>query len=258
MTETKWLSSDAVPAMIAFLAGLVARKRTKAIRRTMSRTTVDRKLRLYFCARCRGSWADLVDERSRVAVEVAERFADGCVGKVALKEAEQAAAVASRATGTDPALLAYWATCPDALRLARHEQSDDERLLMEAAAHAGRNPQPRVGATQILALCTTINQERAVQASLLRDLFGNPFRPSPAVSPAVLAWNEHLIPRLAQAIYDDRHLPEGTFDNGHLAMLSDALLDAGCDDEGILNHLRQPDAQHVRGCWVVDLLLGNS
>jgi hypothetical protein len=55
---------------------------------------------------------------------------------------------------------------------------------------------------------------------------------------------------LAQAIYDDR-----TFD--HLPILADALEDSGCDNQEMLTHLRGP-GPHVRGCWVVDLLLGKA
>jgi hypothetical protein len=39
-------------------------------------------------------------------------------------------------------------------------------------------------------------------------------------------------------------------------ILADALQDAGCDSDDILDHLRDPHATHVRGCWVVDLVLG--
>jgi hypothetical protein len=52
-------------------------------------------------------------------------------------------------------------------------------------------------------------------------------------------------------------MPEGTFDTARLAILADALLDAGCDDEGLLAHLRGP-GPHVRGCWAVDAILGKS
>ncbi|HJZ55761.1 MAG TPA: hypothetical protein VKE74_12405 [Gemmataceae bacterium] len=40
-------------------------------------------------------------------------------------------------------------------------------------------------------------------------------------------------------------------------ILADALMDAGCQNEDILNHLRGP-GEHVRGCWCVDILLGQS
>jgi hypothetical protein len=65
-----------------------------------------------------------------------------------------------------------------------------------------------------------------------------------------LAWNDGIVPKLAQAIYDDR-----VFDR--LPILADALEEAGCTNADILNHCRQP-GEHVRGCWVVDLLLGKS
>jgi len=65
-----------------------------------------------------------------------------------------------------------------------------------------------------------------------------------------LAWNDGAIPKIAQVIYDNR-----AFD--HLPLLADALEDAGCDDADILSHCRTP-GEHVRGCWVVDLLLGKS
>ncbi len=88
-------------------------------------------------------------------------------------------------------------------------------------------------------------EERA-QCGLVRDIFGNPFRPV-ALDPAWLAWNDGTVPKLAQAIYDER-----AFDR--LPLLADALEDAGCTDAEILAHCRGP-GPHVRGCWVVDLLL---
>jgi len=56
--------------------------------------------------------------------------------------------------------------------------------------------------------------------------------------------------QLAEGIYEDR-----AFDS--MPVLGDALEDAGCADEAILRHCRQAD-EHVRGCWVVDLILNRS
>jgi hypothetical protein len=91
--------------------------------------------------------------------------------------------------------------------------------------------------------------ERQEQAHLLRDIFGNPFRPA-VIDPAWLQWNDAAIPRLAQAIYDDRR-----FDN--LPILADALEEAGCTSGVILEHCRGP-GPHVLGCWVVDAILGKA
>jgi hypothetical protein len=89
--------------------------------------------------------------------------------------------------------------------------------------------------------------ERAGQVNLLRCIFGNPFRPV-AVEPTWLAWNAGTVLKLAQAIYDDRRFED-------LPILADALVDAGCHDADILAHCRGP-GPHVKGCWVVDLLVG--
>ena len=86
---------------------------------------------------------------------------------------------------------------------------------------------------------------------LIRCLFGSPFRPA-SIDPA---WLAPLVLDLAAVAFEERILPSGELDPDRLAVLSDALEEAGCDDEDILNHLRDP-GPHVRGCWAVDLVLG--
>jgi hypothetical protein len=90
--------------------------------------------------------------------------------------------------------------------------------------------------------------EKQIQADLLRDIFGNPFRSRPAINQSWLAWGDGTVPKLARAIYDERRFEE-------LPVLADALEEAGCTDSDILSHCRGP-GPHVRGCWVIDLLLG--
>ncbi len=87
------------------------------------------------------------------------------------------------------------------------------------------------------------NAEAVIQASLLRALFNNPFHPV-KFDPAWLA----PLKALAQRIYDDR-----SFD--HLPILADELEKAGCANPEILGHCRGA-GHHVRGCWVMDLVLG--
>ena len=84
-------------------------------------------------------------------------------------------------------------------------------------------------------------------ASLIHDIFGNPFKPV-AVD---LCWDTSIVKALATAIYEER-----AFDD-RLPILADALEEAGCSDAAILHHCRQP-GEHWRGCWVVDLLLGKT
>jgi hypothetical protein len=90
----------------------------------------------------------------------------------------------------------------------------------------------------------------------LWDIFGNPFRPI-TINPAWLTWNDGTVVRLAQSAYEERHLPAGLLDNARLVVLADALEEASCDNAEILSHCRGP-GPHVRGCWVVDLLLGRN
>ena len=88
--------------------------------------------------------------------------------------------------------------------------------------------------------------EIAAQADLLRDIFGNPFH-SAELQPD---WLTSDVLTLARGIYDAR-----AFDR--MPILADALQDAGCDDTSLLDHCREP-GDHVRGCWVIDRLLGRA
>ncbi len=96
-------------------------------------------------------------------------------------------------------------------------------------------------------------QAAACQARLLKEIVGNPFQPmtitGDRLTPTVLS--------LARTAYDDRNLPAGALDSNRLAILADALEDAGCSHPALLNHCRSGD-EHVRGCWLLDLLLGRS
>ncbi|WP_020470576.1 hypothetical protein [Zavarzinella formosa] len=81
---------------------------------------------------------------------------------------------------------------------------------------------------------------------LMREIFGNPFRPI-VIDPSWLTFDVRMI---AAGAYEDRAF-------NRLPILADALQDAGCENEDILSHLRG-DGPHVRGCWVLDLILGKS
>ena len=86
--------------------------------------------------------------------------------------------------------------------------------------------------------------ERSIYGDLVHCVFGNPFRPAP-FSPA---WRTDATIALARHMYESREFSA-------MPILADALQDAGCDSADILDHCRGP-GPHVRGCWVVDLVLG--
>jgi hypothetical protein len=80
--------------------------------------------------------------------------------------------------------------------------------------------------------------------AITRDIFGNPFRPVAFDS----AWRNSTAIGVASTMYDSH-------DFGEMPILADALQDAGCEHTDILSHCRG-DGPHVRGCWVVDHVLG--
>jgi hypothetical protein len=91
------------------------------------------------------------------------------------------------------------------------------------------------------------NTERRQQADALRDVFRNPFRARPAVASS---WRTPAVVALAAGIYREHRFED-------LPVLGDALEEAGCADPDMLDHCRQA-AEHVRGCWLVDLLPGQT
>jgi hypothetical protein len=103
-----------------------------------------------------------------------------------------------------------------------------------------------------LQIIAEIVQRKPIDLTILRDVFGNPFRPIVVHRD----WRTETVRALAQAGDDNREEPSGILDNARLGILADALEEAGCDNVEILKHLQSP-GPHFRGCWAVDLLLAN-
>jgi hypothetical protein len=228
MTEAQWLACTNPTPMLEFL-------RDKASKR---------KLQLFVCAACRRQWPLLQEERIRNAVEISERYADGTVGDPELASVAITAWFVVRPLPTNaPAHRARWAAAWSAAPANRYFAENASAYLLGAT---GGIVNFLLGVLGIV----TAQPERFSQAGLLCDIFGIPFRPTPSLPIAVLAWNDRTVLRIAQGIYEER-----AFDS--LAILADALLDAGCDNEDLLAHCRSA-GPHVRGCWAVDLILGKS
>jgi hypothetical protein len=242
MTEADWGQSTKPKQMLEAL-------------RASGRAT-ERKLRLFAVAVCRQAWPLLTDRRSRRAVEVAERVADAGGGRGALRLAErEAVAMLPRTSITCPSGQAAAAAAAAAVHVKAAEAA---RLASEWAGVAHGNLEFEESGD----LSRAEMQERARATwdagavALLRCVFGPVlFRPLPQVAPAVLAWDGGTVVKLAQTVYDEREQPAGTLDAARLAVLADALEEAGCTNQSITDHLRGP-GPHVRGCWAVDLILG--
>jgi hypothetical protein len=247
VTEAEWLECSDPQKMLKLLRGKAS----------------DRKLRLFACACCRRIWRHLEDERSRQAVEVAERYADGHASDEELADAEDAAGDAN-CDGMGAASAAVPPASADAYEAASALADPDYTLydnFLDAVYHqwdascgdyytgkekAGSTAPRKLSVEREIGRVAKarIEAERGAQAALLRDIFGNPFR-LVALDPS---WRKPSVVKLARTIYDKR-----AFDR--LPKLADALEKSGCDNADLLAHCRQP-GEHVRGCRAVDLLLG--
>lgn len=205
----------------------------------------DRKYRLYEAACCRQVWQLFTDERSHRAITAAEEFVDGGLAD------DQLEAIANAAAEVWDHEL-YQLPESDQKELRAWGRID--RPLVSGAAYNVAIPLGWWGGAPAFDNPSRIIREARdvppgqaeAQSVLLRDIVGNPFRPV-ALDPA---WRTDAVVGLAAGVYADR-----AFDR--LPQLADALEAAGCTDAAVLTHCRGP-GPHVRGCWVVDLLLGKT
>lgn len=225
MTEAEWLACTGPTPMLEFLRGKAS----------------DRKLRLFAVACCRRVWHLLEDKEARFAVELAERYADGSVEKNSLIRAVRAVPMPEWPE-SGPEIF-NWRLVTGALAA---DMTDIRTYVWLTGEPNVPDLPPQVVASKWAqdGACFVPTQ---IQAVILHELFGNPFRPA-SIDPAWCRWHDGTIPKLAQSIYDDR-----AFDS--LPILADALEEAGCNAPDILAHCRG-SGPHVRGCWVLDLLLG--
>jgi hypothetical protein len=263
MTEAEWLVCSDPKAMLDFLRGKAS----------------DRKLRLFIAACYRRIWhldfgevnrevVDL-DEPTRQAVEAVEQQAEEvfiargpgrviddlsasdaqairrarCLEEPYVNAVRQFAAANTGLCGLAP--FAAEEAAGTAAFSTLHKSAIPE-IAAPTVDEAALEPGVGTAGEAERALKARQEAESRCQADLLREIFGNLFRPVHADS-AWLAWNDGTVRKLAQAIHDERRF-------GDLPILADALEEAGCANADILAHCRQP-GEHVCGCWVVDLLL---
>jgi hypothetical protein len=227
MTAEEWMACTEPEPMLRLVKG----------------KATNRKLRLFAVACCRHIDHLIQYPRSRMAVDTSEQFADGLVSLEALRRAEAAAATAAGE--------AFWAVF--------HGAGQDSPARDAAAAVAAETLMPfRVayeastacvwaGSRRLEEMQTAKAEENRFQCGLLRDIFGDPFSPA-CIDAACLSWHAGTAVVQARAIYERGRFIE-------LPRLADVLRAAGCTSAEVLGHCSQP-GPHVRGCWVVDLILG--
>jgi hypothetical protein len=253
MTDEEWL------AYSEWLAYDVPTGMLEVLRSTAS----ERKLRLFAIACCHRILHLIPDKRSKRAIELAEIVADEKVEvEILLQTARNAGDVTPMAwkmlqgNNLKANLAAARVITPFfTVELAKQIAQMEAEVLGEEAADLVSDVSAILPFdetdeeeyrqwVQEDAQRTTENNQEILQAVLLRDIFGNPYLPI-ALEPD---WLTSTVVALAAGIYQNR-----AFDR--MPILADAFQDAGCEHEDILNHCRG-DGPHVRGCWLVDLILG--
>jgi hypothetical protein len=181
-----------------------------------------RKHRLYLISLCRHFWKHLDSNTGRPAIEAAELFVEGHLSSVELRAIHEA---------HGRAFVAY--ASEHGKRSFRTRYMYLMGCALQASDPAGCRLEAEWSPTAT-----------GLTTALLRDIFGHRVRPN-SFDPL---WRTSDVIGLARAVYEDRAFER-------LPVLADALMDAGCADEQVLAHCRS-DGLHVRGCWVVDLILG--
>jgi hypothetical protein len=236
VTEAEWQACADPDALLEHLHGRLS----------------ERKLRLFACACCGPAWERVSAASCRDAVAVALRFADGQATAEELKAAH-VTAQNGKPLFHDANWAAAWTAAPSAERAASQAALEAAQALARLRCEAAKSNAwgaVRSGATEAdraeawsrfeVATAEALAEERAWQAELLCELTGDPFRPAAAPEGLPAA-----VRQLAEALYAGE---DCTF------ALHDALEEAGHGE--LAEHFLSAD--HPRGCWALDALLGRS
>jgi hypothetical protein len=226
----------------------------------------DRKLHLLAAAFLRRVWDDLPSHQTRTAVEATEMFADGRITSDELARLRSTDTLETceplwldpNSDFRDELVIGQgWECFCCEQRTKEYEcrvtstgtALDGVRLAVEAPAWTAVNA--AFFARDLVAWAASpeerdaaVRTESLGQFDLFREIVG------PPVNPHWPQWRTNTVRGVARAIYRDRAFHD-------LPILADALQDAGCDDDAVLQHCRG-GGEHVRGCWVLDLAMGIS
>ena len=223
MTEAEWLAATEPTPMLEHLGG----------------TATDRKLRLFACACCRRVWHLAKNPRLKQVLPIVEGFADGALNdrdrgrayRLSLAVMESRVDLSQQCLGAE-----LWRASKKTLNRKEYNFYKFGESASAAVSYTAGE--------EHAAFLAAKEAEFAQQTLLVRDIFGNPFRPVIADP----AWLTSTVLALVRRLSESQDLSA-------MPILADALQDAGCEDPDVLGHCRG-DRPHVRGCWVVDLILG--
>ena len=235
MTEEEWLYKVETYFPREMLLALEEQFPPRRVKTTKSKR--ERKLKLFGCAACRRISHLFVAPEQQRLIEVVEKCADdGTTGRELRMARDAAMELVPRYKQGEEWSSIYGAYdyAQNALNLLTWPTVSDvvEGFVEDLFGATVNDPD-------------SAEEENIHQKAFLLDIFGNPFRPV-IFSPA---WRTDTAVSLARQMYESREF-------GAMPILADALQDAGCENPDILSHCRDTSATHVRGCWVVDLVLG--
>jgi hypothetical protein len=221
MTEAEWLACEDPTPMLEFLRGKAS----------------DRKLRLIAVACCQRAKPFMEEDKHELA-DIAEAYAEGLVSVEVLN------AVHARhyRPNNHPMRDAFSYTAALDIRESLPYLVED---LADGIASCKVDDTGRTFEEWENEKAVAFRSESALTSAQVRDIIGNPFRPVAFDA----AWRTPTAVALSGQMYESR-------DFTAMPILADALQDAGCDNEEVLRHCRDTSVTHVRGCWVVDLVLG--
>jgi hypothetical protein len=251
MREKDWLASVDIHSSLRLVRGeAVGFLAFVGLRKQPQVRAGERRMRLFGCACCRRIERLIEDKRFLHGVEAVEQLADGRRQRNELESVFAAVEQVYQETCVpwNPSSYSFAAAAIRTLVEWQPEETEygtiapENRTVNMASVAVGL--EDRLPPARMNNLAES--QEHQAQCHLLRDIFGNPFRPV-TLNPS---WLTSTVVSLATGIYDEK-----AFDR--MPILADALQDARCDNEDILNHCRQ-DGEHVKGCFVVDLILSHN
>jgi hypothetical protein len=221
MTEAEWLACEDPIPMIEHVRQTIRVGRAEG-----------RKNYLLAVACCRLVWELIEDERLRRGVLWAEAFADDTTDPNEWHDI---------VSGVHYAYQGVYSSTGGGL----HQRFNGEHAIALAVSRLMQKV-PSYATADVLVASTNSEGFNPAGATLLREVFGNPFRTTAFSA----SWRTDTAVTLARTMYESREFSA-------MPILADALQDAGCDSEDILNYCRG-EGPHVRGCWVVDLVLGKA
>ncbi len=247
MDEEQWLACADPAQLLRFLSGRegLGRQLFSGRHARLPRRLLDRKCRLFACAACRAVEQRFGPKFLRF-VAVSERYADGLATRAELKAARDEAHWVANPPGIVPDWDDPW---PGENALISVTASDAVAAALCISTTAADFPYYFSGGRVDTAVGVA-----GILCGGLREVFGNSFRPL-ALAPSLLTWQGGLIPRLAEAAYEERPLPDGALDAERLTVLADAVEESGLAGVDLAGHLRSA-GPHVQGCHALDLILG--